>query len=858
MPGNPLQRWRLPRWPLRQWCVPLKRHFTSRPYCVFCHGLWGFVAATLFFLIAAWIRLLFGPVSLGPFASAVSGALADALPPGLSMTYERAEVEWAREEGGVTLAVLGSDLRESDGTPIVQAPKAYIDLALAPLLEGRFAVQRVALVGARLTVVHTKAGRWRLGNDDALLDRLRERFSTPGEGTSLKRFAVRRADLAIVDEVTGIRVAATDAELRLSHPRNAPGDLDLRLKMALAVGGQPAQLSANLHLPKGTGASKADVTVKGLQLSALATGRHLGILRYAPLTTDITAHLASQSGHLLWADTSLSAHGQMKLPSVQVPVQVRKLSLNARYNGATHQLRISDARMDADRMQGHLQAVAQILKNPDGSIASINGNVQADSLSADLPGLYGAPVAFGAATLKAVWQGQSQQLDISELKSSGAPFALQAAGRVNFAGATPAIDLDGTLAALSVRDLVRYWPMTVAHGARAWVDRNMPSGRIGPLSIAIHLPAGTPENLSLTRDAVHVSFPIENATADYLNGLTPITEAQGIAVLTGTDFTINVRSMKIGPIAVTGGRFFVPDINAPTQIGKVDVRLQGSVADVLRLIDMKPLGYPTRFGIAPQAATGAAQVALKLDIPLRHDVSVDTIKIDVGVETKGLGLVLGPHFKLTDGMVGFTVGNTGLHAVGTTGIGGSPGRLAIDWTEDFRSQQPVSTRIAVKGVLDAAARRSIGLHTDGYIHGPIALSGSFTGNKGSIRQGELNLDLTPATVTVDAIGLAKPAGFAITGHMGLVFGPHTQPAAASFRLNGQGIAVVANTQFAADGSLAALQMPVFHIGQKNDFSLSLTHTAQMTDIQLQGRLFDGSRLMRHGSDEADGALDETP
>lgn len=856
MPGNPFQRWLRPRWPLGQWCAPLKRHFTSRPYCVFCHGLWGLIAATLFFLIAAWIRLLFGPVSLGPFASAVSGALADALPPGLSMTYDRAEVEWAREEGGVTLAVLGSNLRESDGTSIVQAPKAYIDLALAPLLEGRFSVQRVALVGAKLTVVHTRLGHWRLGNDDTLLDRLRERFSTPGEGTSLKRFAVRRADLAIRDEVTGIRIAATDAELRLNHPKKAPGDLDLRLKMALAVGGQPAQMVANIHLPKGAAPSNGDVTVKGLQLSALATGKYFSALRHAPLATDIAAHFVSLSGHLLWADASLSAKGQMNLPSVQGPVLVRNLSLAARYDGATQQLRIRDARITADRIQGHLQGMAQLTRLPDGGIASIATTLQADNIALDLPGLYGAPVSYGSAALKAVWQSQSQQLDIRELKTSGTAFAIQAAGQVNFSGATPAVDVQGSLAAMSVRDLVRYWPLPVAHGARAWIDRSMPSGRVGPFAFTIHLPAGTPDTLPLPHDAISLSFPIENATAEYLKGLTPMTEARGSALLTGTDFTVTVRSMKVGPLAVTGGRFYVPDINAATQIGQVDVHLQGGVSDVLKLIDMKPLGYPTRFGIAPSAASGAAQVALKLDIPLHHDVSVDAIRIDVGVETKGLGLALGPHFKLTDGAVAFAVRNTGLHATGTTGIGGSSGRLSLDWTEDFRSRQPVSTHIAVKGVLDAAARRSLNLHTDGYIRGPVLISGSFTGSKGALRQGDLTLDLTPATVTVDAIGLAKPAGFAITGHMGLMFGPHTQPSAASFRLNGQGISVIANTQFAADGSLTALQMPVFHIGQKNDFALYLTHNAQMTDIQVQGRLFDGSRLMRHGTDEPDAALDE--
>ena len=45
-----------------------------------------------------------------------------------------------------------------------QAPKAAIDLAAAPFLQGEFVVKRITLVGVQFTLVHMKYGRIRLGN----------------------------------------------------------------------------------------------------------------------------------------------------------------------------------------------------------------------------------------------------------------------------------------------------------------------------------------------------------------------------------------------------------------------------------------------------------------------------------------------------------------------------------------------------------------------------------------------------------------------------------------------------------------------------------------------------------------------
>ena len=119
-------------------------------------------AAIVFFVLGAGIRLLMGPVSLGPIKGTLAGAIHDALP-GIALDYDQAAIEWSRDQGRVNLVVLGARMFDERGRIVAQAPKADIDLAAAPFLQGKFIVKRITLVGVQLTLVHMKEGGIRLG-----------------------------------------------------------------------------------------------------------------------------------------------------------------------------------------------------------------------------------------------------------------------------------------------------------------------------------------------------------------------------------------------------------------------------------------------------------------------------------------------------------------------------------------------------------------------------------------------------------------------------------------------------------------------------------------------------------------------
>ena len=92
------------------------------------------VAAIVFFVVGAGLRLLLGPVSLGPLKGTLAGAIHDALP-GITLDYDQAAIEWSRDQGRVNLVVLGARIFDAHGRVVAEAPKADIDLAAAPFLQ---------------------------------------------------------------------------------------------------------------------------------------------------------------------------------------------------------------------------------------------------------------------------------------------------------------------------------------------------------------------------------------------------------------------------------------------------------------------------------------------------------------------------------------------------------------------------------------------------------------------------------------------------------------------------------------------------------------------------------------------------
>jgi hypothetical protein len=671
----------------------VKAHHISR----FALVVAGIFAAIVFFVLGAVLRLLIGPVSLGPFGNTLSQAIQGALP-GITLKYDQAAVEWSRDEGRVNLVILGARVFDSDGRIIAQAPKADIDLAAAPFLHGKIAVQRITLVGVQLTLVHMKDGGIRLGvekdhGQQDIIARLNDVIKArSSEQSTLKSFAVRNARIAIYDEQTGIFLVAPRANLAITTKGEGIGtsfDADVE------ISGRPAHLTADFTLPPESGPVQGEASITGLDLRALgANAPVFAPLRKIALLVDMTSHFSITGAHLAAADFRLDAHGEIPISGMtHGPLHVRDLSLAGHYDGGRNRVALDRALLNAKEASFQLRGAGDLSYDPQGALSGVKFDMGLGKVALDMPGVFAGPVSLQSAVLRGTYLTATRDIAIDRFTALGPGLNFDVSGDVTLADkGAPAIVLKGKLAALPVAQFLRYWPIHLGEGTRDWIARNIFSGMVGPFVFQTNLATGVFDQPQLPDNALNLTFGMKDVEGAYIKGLTHATQIQGSAILTGDNFHAVFSSGRIGTLALSRGTAAITNLHVHGAIGNIGVHVDGAMPDIMTLIDMKPLGYPTRFGIKPSETGGTASADLAFRVPMLRELPVSAVGISVKAAVNNFAVTLG-HTHITDGTVNFLIDNDHLRQTGMVSLADS--RLAVDWTEDFNTKDFVTTRLVV-------------------------------------------------------------------------------------------------------------------------------------------------------------------
>ena len=752
------------------------------------------------------------------------------------------------------------------GRIIAQAPKAEIGLAAGPFVRGQIVVTRIALVGVQLTLVHTRAGTLRLG------------IEPHGEAkTYCRKFATRFREVEARLRRSG-PLPCTRRGWRFMTRKRAPSwslpgpTCKSRRRKSSATGGlapsppvsqleieisgKPSRVFAKMDFPGRGDLVSGDVSISGLSLPALAAdGTAFRFLAPLSLTTDISASWTLSRGtSLKFADFGIGASGTVN--GLGRPLHIKSLRMVGRYDGATGRVIVDDADLSGDEARVHLTGSAGLSFAPGGALRQSSFALSLDKLALDMPGAMEHAVALGRATLKGLYSVGDERIVLEEAQLSGGPLSGALAGTIKIASnMSPELDIDGKVDPLGVRDLLRYWPLQVAPGARAWIEQNVTTGRVGPVLIHTRIPAGVFDRPAIAEDAVSVSFPLIGATITYVHGLTPITKLAGTATLTGDTFKANVASAEVGPLAISQGHVTIANLHVPGTPADVGVHVSGQLPQFLALLDMKPLQYPTRFHVNTQSARGSAAFDASFRIPTIRNESIDAIAISTKGTVNGFALALGPHTHVSDGALTLMVNNARLQAAGKATLGSA--NLDLDWTEEFEPKGPYSTDLKIRGVLDDAARAAFDLPLGDYISGSVDVDADLSGYRGVIQHATARFDLTQATMAADLLSLNKAAGVAATAQVSAQFDQNQNLRSADVSIDGQGLAANGNVTFTPGGAIQNLSVPSVRIGSANDFALTLKELpATGLDLAIMGHSFDASGLGR--TTKAGGHTKEAP
>jgi hypothetical protein len=801
-------------------------------------------AALLFFIGGALLRLLMGPISLGPIDGAIEDSLNRSVS-GVVVRFDQAVLELSRSDWKIHLTVLGTKILDLNGRIIAQAPKANLDFDVADLMAGHLSLKRFALVGVQLTGVRSKEGVIKLGfglqqDDSDLLKMIRDILQSNDKGGgSLDTISVRDARLAFRDEPTGLFIVSPTSNFTV---QNRNGHLDASLNSTVEISGVPARIAATATLRDNGMPERGTLDIRGLSLPALMKNNLvLSYLRPYQVTSDANASFEfDEHGAVLSANFQLTGEGTIEAAALKTPLNFDSFEIKGGYDGTLDNFAFETIDLRGKQMSAKAKGTVALVWK-EGAVNKVSSEIEAEDVSLVFPRLFRQELALSRISLNAVYDQELKKFTFQRAVLNGEALSADLAGSATLAGnRSPALALHGTLDALSIRDILFYWPVGVGEGARDWIDTNVQEGRIGPVRLEADFAAGMLDQDALPENALLLSFPFEGASARYLGDMTPLTNAHGEAKLTGDTFHATVAAGNVGRLSVAEGDILIANLHVPDAPAKIKVHTEGEFTDVLELIDEEPLGYTKRFGINTASTGGHAAVDLDFSIPLVRDLSVDRVQIGVRGSVADLAIPIDQRRKLEHAMVNFAINAVSLTSQGTGEVSGVP--VNFKWTEDFAATA-ASTRVDVVGKFDDAARTKLGLIEPTWLKGTMPVTIGFTGRRFRFTEATVKADMTDASAEYKLLNLEKRSGTRATGSAIVHFADKGAIAVTDLAIVGDGLQARGGFNLDDEGRLLKVSLSDLRSGA-NDFAIDVEPMqGGGLAIAIQGKSLDARKIL---------------
>jgi uncharacterized protein YhdP len=641
----------------------------------------------------AWL-LLSGPVSVAWLTPYLEKELSSA---DVTVAIDDTQLRLG-EDRSLDLSAIGVRVRDPEGRLLSELPEVRIALSMsALLLERRIAVTRIDAVAPTLTLTRRVDGSIGFARTAAEIDASRLDIGTP-----LVRFLTSRRE-------------ATQTSAYLEHIRFSGGELiveDQTLGRTLRA--RDAELNIDFL---------ADRVAADLQFRIDQAGR------------PALAHLsASHTSGQDWISTELAIENLIPAAfadfAPQLPLAGMQLALSGNVHGAVS-------------LRGELAPILFDLAAKKGVIELVRLGI--GELPIDALWLHGVV----AADLEGV------AIDQLRLASEDADFSGH--GEVAWRGGEPTLRADLEAKNVTVDHVARFWPPSEGREARKWVVENITAGAVPTVRAKLRFGPGELGRKPLPEHTLGGEFAFEDLTVRYVDTMSPLVGVSGRARFTAQRMDFTIRSGHVGDLAVDQGSVVITGIGIKgrdtTQL-EIAARVAGPVDQALRLIEQPPLGFTSKVGITPEAASGRVVADLRIGMPLHKDLDPEA-EARVAADARITDGALTQPINLSRGQLRLKVTEHAAELAGDAVIEGVPVTLKVQ--DNLGEKAGVDRRYEVKASPDAALLKELGVDLPVTLEGAVDVAATMTERR-AMRTAEIALDLTPTAIQVPQLNWRKASG----------------------------------------------------------------------------------------------------
>jgi hypothetical protein len=746
-----------------------------RSFWTWAGNLTGALAVIVFgsFGVLA-IALAIGPVSLGPLAPVLMRAVSDTVA-GYRLDASDALLVWS-EEGRLVVRFVDPTLVDDDGIEIASASDIAVSFSFEALFLGNIAPRSLDIVGPTATFMRMSDGSYDIGIRTESRDPDRQMRSTEAdagpfiralleppvdgeEETYLSEIRLNSATITFIDEATSSIVKAPRGTLIV---RRTVFGLVASLKGQVALPGKNWEFFAEATYARGASHITVDAGIADANLDALAEAGPLfepfdGI--ELPLSGDLKL-MVDTDGKLLSATTTITAgRGTLKNRALSdLPLEVASADMVAVFDGVKDQLELQRLQIDSDAIAGRITGLFQLRRSAEGLLAGWQAQFSVSDGRMVMPAMFDGETPIQTLNVRADNDLKKDVLTLQEFRLVSGETSVDVAGTVTgVAAGAVGLKLAGTVSNLPLDRLGSLWPQGVAQGARDWISQNVKGGIVTRGDLAVNATAEQLAAPSTPDSIARFAFEFRDLSISYIEGLPLLTEVTGSAVVLGNSFDARIVSGRGGPLRLSDGRVEMRDLGRRGDPALISAVITGTAQEVLGLLDMKPLGYPSRFGLNPDDVKGDAVINLNLVVPTLKALLVEDIVFDVKAGLTNVAMEVVKGFTLTGGEADFIVTGAGLEAKGKGTIAGV--LATFTWSENFQpGPSELSTKFSARATITEDLRTRVGIDPGSYLDGDADVEVSMIGDGFVPMSASARADLTGAAISIPELGFSKAAG----------------------------------------------------------------------------------------------------
>lgn len=751
-------------------------------------------AVVLVFLVALALvaGLSRGPMSLS-FIEPYVVQILEAQYPEVDFSFRKLELEWNGRDKNLMVAIDNLEIAE-EKRRVVSIPDVTMVFSGAALLRGRIAPAELEFTGLKIRLTRNKNGEIKFGYEHSLMAEAgTSGVKTTNPDENSEEVALEEGYLDILKELS-----------KEPDPESLTGYLE-RLELY-----DSAVFIEDEILGRFWRVTGADVFVwreeRGL------SGQASGTIKVGNENVSVVAF-----GDYDRELKRTQIDGQFNdLPLPLVGAQVAELEMLKGINLI---------------LSGHVN----LDLDEKFSFDMLGFDVKAGAGAVDLPDLYKQPLPIDSVSVSGEVTGDFTKVTIDSVKAETLGAKVDMTGAVDIAEEGVGLSIKGDLANLTVNDLGRFWPYSMASNGYDWVTKNIRDGTVPKASFTIDLPPGALSSGNIPKDSVVLKFDLKGGSADYYAPLPKVTDIDGSGVLTETGVTITGLTGKLGSLDVTSDKVIINEFDKYDQLADIVIRVTGSSQEIFTFLDLEPLGLASPYGIVPSAMTGTGTVDASFKFPLRFDLTLEKVEYWAkGDFTDATIPDVAENVTLTDGALKVAVDPKGVQVTGSAALNDVPADIkAESW---FSGAKKGHRRYVLTATPNDADRKALHLETS-YLAGPMTADITLETIPDGSASGEIKLDVTETEIHVDSLHWSKAAGVA-----GTFTAEINSDTADVTTLSNVAVAVgdltAAGTAKLTGGLLTDLTMPSVRYGE-NDFNVSFTQaTAGDMKIRVRGTQFD--------------------